>query len=95
MTVEGVHEIKDIVDIVENIFSIVIRLAGVAAFIMLIIGGFKYLTAGGDPKAAESARNTITYAILGLVLIIAAWFILKFIYEFTGVDVTQFQLLIP
>lgn len=90
--VGDVHEIKDIVDIVENIFSIVIRLAGVAAFIMLIIGGFKYLTAGGDAKAAESARNTITYAILGLVLIIAAWFILKFISEFTGVDVTQFKI---
>lgn len=90
--VDDVHEIKDIVDIVENIFSIVIRLAGVATFIMLIIGGFKYLTAGGDPKAAESARNTITYAILGLVLIIAAWFILKFISEFTGVDVTEFKI---
>lgn len=90
--VDDVHEIKDIVDIVENIFSVAIRLAGVATFIMLIIGGFKYLTAGGDPKAAESARNTITYAIFGLVLIIAAWFILKFISEFTGVDVTEFKI---
>ena len=88
----GVHEIKDLVSIVENIISIAIRLAGVAAFIMLIIGGFKYLTSGGDPKAAESARKTITYAILGLVLIIAAWFILKFLSEFTGVDLTEFKI---
>lgn len=79
-----VHEIKDIITIIENIFNLLVRLAGIAAFIMLIVGGFKYLTAGGDPKAAESARNTITYAILGLVLIVAAWFILKFISEFTG-----------
>lgn len=79
-----VHEIKDIITIIENIFNLLVRLAGIAAFIMLIVGGFKYLIAGGDPKAAESARNTITYAILGLVLIVAAWFILKFISEFTG-----------
>ena len=90
--VDNVHEIKDIVDIVQNIFNLAIRLAGITTFIMLIMGGFKYLTAGGDAKAAESARNTITYAILGLVLIIAAWFILKFISEFTGVDVTEFTL---
>ncbi|MBU3957279.1 pilin [Patescibacteria group bacterium] len=82
--VGDVHEIKDLVDIVENIFNLVIRLAGILAFIMLLIGGFRYLTSGGDAKAAESARKTITYAILGLVLIIAAWFILKFIAEFTG-----------
>lgn len=82
--VGDVHEIKDIVDIIENIFGLVIRLAGILAFIMLLLGGFRYLTSGGDAKAAESARKTLTYAILGLVLIIAAWFILKFIAEFTG-----------
>ena len=90
--VGDVHEIKDLVDIIENIISIAIRLAGILAFIMLLIGGFKYLTSGGDPKAAESARKTITYAILGLVLIIAAWFILKFLSEFTGVDLTEFTI---
>lgn len=87
-----VHEIKDIVVIIENIFSIAIRLAGVAAFIMFIVGGFKYLTAGGDPKAAESAKGTLTYAIFGLVLIIAVWFILRFISEFTGVtQILEFE----
>lgn len=93
--VKDVHEIKDIVDIVENIFGLIIRLAGILAFIMLILGGFKYLTSGGDPKAAESARKTLTYAILGLVLIIAAWFILKFLSEFTGVKLTEFRFSVP
>ena len=46
-------------------------------------------------KAAESARKTLTYAILGLVLIIAAWFILKFLSEFTGVDLTEFTFSVP
>lgn len=93
--VEDVHEIKDIVDIIENIFGLAIRLAGILTFIMLILGGFKYLTSGGDPKAAASAQKTITYAIGGLVLIIAAWFILKFLSEFTGVNLTEFTLSVP
>lgn len=93
--VDDVHEIKDIVDIIENIFGLVIRLAGILAFIMLILGGFRYLTSGGDPKAAASAQKTITYAIFGLVLIIATWFILKFLSEFTGVDLTKFTFPVP
>jgi hypothetical protein len=58
---------------------------------MLIVGGFKYLTAGGEAPAVESARKTITYAIAGLVLVALSFLILRFIYAFTGVDVTQFK----
>lgn len=76
--------------IIIRFFNIAIRLAGIAVFIMLIVGGFKYMTAGGDPKAAESARNTITYAIFGLVLIIGAWLILYLIETFAGVKITEF-----
>lgn len=87
--------IKDFEEIVQNILNIAIRLAGVLLFIMLIVGGFKYLIAGGDPKKAEAARNTLTYAIGGLVLVILAWFILLFIEKFTGVKVTQFNIPTP
>ena len=84
--------IKCLECIFQNILNIVIRLAGIAVFIMLIIGGFQYLTAGGDPKKSQSAKNTLTYAILGLALLILAWFILKFIAIFTGIDVTIFKI---
>ena len=79
-------QISDLIQIMYNLLNLAIRLAGIATFIMIILGGFKWLTSGGDPKAVESARNTITYAILGLVLIIIAWFILKFIADFTGIE---------
>lgn len=87
----GVATLQYLEVILKNFLNNAIRLAGLAVFIMLIVGGFKYMTAGGDAKAAESARNTITYAILGLVLIIVAYIILVFIKEFTGVDVRYFQ----
>lgn len=88
---EDVATIQYLEVILKNFLNIAIRLAGLAVFIMLIMGGFKYMTAGGDAKAAESARNTITYAILGLVLIIGAYFFLRLIQEFTGVWVTEFR----
>jgi cation transporter-like permease len=78
-----------------DFLSIATALAGLAVFVMLLAGGFQYLTSGGDPKATESAKNTLTYAVLGLVLIIVAWFILRFIEEFTGVTVTQFEIPSP
>lgn len=76
----------------ENIVSLITTVAGFALFIMLIVGGFRFLTSGGDPKAVESAKGTLTYAILGLVLIIASILILKLIEEITGVQVTIFKI---
>jgi hypothetical protein len=68
----------------------VVRLAGIVTFLFLIVGGFKYLTSGGDPKATQSAKNTITYTVLGLVLLVLAWFILKFLEDFLGLQLTEF-----
>ena len=87
--------IKGFEVIFNNIINLALGFAGLALFIMLIIGGFKYITSAGDPKKTESAKNTITYAILGLVLVVLAYLILVFISTFTGVDVTIFRVNIP
>ncbi len=71
--------------IIQNILELALSLGGLAAFVMLIVGGFKYLASGGDPKQAESARSTITMAIVGLLVAIGAWLILNFISDFTGI----------
>ncbi len=85
--------ISELENIFSNILGLVAALAALGCFIMLIVGGFKYLTSGGDQKATASARNTITYAIIGLILLIVAWLILLFIQAITGVDVTQFNII--
>ncbi|KKT77971.1 MAG: hypothetical protein UW73_C0009G0070 [Microgenomates group bacterium GW2011_GWB1_44_8] len=72
-----------------------VSLIGLAAFIMLIIGGFKFITSGGDSKATEQARSTITVAIAGIALLVSSIFILKFIQYFTGVDVLSFAVCKP
>lgn len=83
---------KDLEFIFTRVLNVIVQIAVVAVFIMLLLGGFKFLTSGGDPKAAESAKNTITYAIFGLIALIGIWLILKFIEVFTGVNVTNFRI---
>lgn len=75
-----------------NILQIVTTIAGLAFFAMFIVGGFKYLTSGGDPKKAAAASSTLTMSIIGLVGVIVSWLILLFIQNFTGVNVTEFKI---
>lgn len=76
--------------IFSNIVAAVIGFAGIVLFIMLIIGGLQWATAGGDPKKAEMARKTLTSAIIGLVLVAMALLIIRLIESFTGVTVSEF-----
>jgi hypothetical protein len=60
-----------------QVFAIVIGIVGV---IMIMVGGFKYITANGDSSSIASAKNTIIYALVGLVVAASAqtivWFVL-------------------
>jgi len=78
----------------ENVITSVLALGGIVLFIMLLSGGFKYLTSGGDPKAVEGAQKTLTYAIGGLVMLAGSFLILKIIGTFTGTEtiITNFTI---
>lgn len=78
-----------------NLLSVIVPVAAVGLFIMITIGGFKYITSGGNPKATEAAKNTLTYALLGMVLVGAAYLILQLVESFTGASVTQFDVVVP
>ncbi len=82
-------QLTDIVGILKNIISILAPAAGIAFFVMFLVGGFKFVTSGGDPKAAGSARSTLTFALIGVLLVVASWLILKAVEQFTGVSVTN------
>lgn len=89
-----VATIKCLEPLFKNLVGAIVALAGIALFIMLIVGGFNMLLSGGDQKKLEAAKGTITNAIIGLVVIVVAYLILLTIKEFTGVDVTTFQVFI-
>lgn len=65
--------------IVRKATSLVLILVGIASVIMIIIGGFKYVISSGDSNAINSAKNTILYAVIGLVVALLAQAILVFV----------------
>lgn len=87
-------KISDLATVFENVVKYALGFAGIVLFILLIMGGFKYITSGGDPKAVEGAKKTLTSAIIGLVLILVSYLILVLITNITGVDVTKFNVVL-
>ena len=59
-----------------NIFSLVV---GIVAVVMIIVGGFKYITSGGESSKVSGAQSTILYAIVGLVVVVLAQLIVHFV----------------
>lgn len=71
-------KVRDMIKKVINIFSLVI---GVVAVIMIILGGFKYITSGGDSGNVTGAKNTILYAVIGLIIVALAQIIVRFVLQ--------------
>lgn len=65
--------------IIIRIINILLAIAGLVAVVFLIIGGFRYITAGGNEETAEAAKTTITNAIIGIVVIILSFVIVRII----------------
>jgi hypothetical protein len=64
-----------------NLFS---AIAGVAAVIMLIVGGFRYIVSAGNDTAVSDSKKTILYALIGLVIVSLAQVIVKFVLQNVG-----------
>lgn len=64
--------------------SLIAIIAGIAAVIMIIIGGFMFVTAGGDSSKVSNARNTIIYSVVGLIVIVLARTIVGFVVTRVG-----------
>lgn len=101
---KGVCVAEDIVDgedvatlqgfecLIGNVFSIIITVIGLAGFVMFIIGSFRYMLSGNDSKGVETAKNTMTFAIIGIVVALSGFIILNLIASFTGISsILQFK----
>lgn len=66
-------------DIIRTVINIISLIVGVIAVIMIIIGGLKYITSAGDSGNVTSAKNTILYALVGLVIVALAQIIVRFV----------------
>lgn len=64
---------------VQDILRLAFGVAGAAALIIVIIGGFKYVLSQGNPQETAKAKNTILYALIGLVICVTAYSIVTFV----------------
>lgn len=80
---EGGPSVDSTIKLVVSILSFIV---GVAAVIMIIIGGFKYITSSGDSNNIQSAKNTILYAIVGLVVAVLAQVLVRFVINQATTD---------
>ncbi|MEX0896296.1 MAG: pilin [Patescibacteria group bacterium] len=87
---ENVATLQGLECLLGNFLSVILAIIGLAAFIMLIIGAFRWMLSGSNPKGAETARNTITFAIIGIVVALSGFIILNLLSSFTGLDLTEF-----
>lgn len=70
--------------VIAKVTQLVVYITSVAAVIMIMIGGWAYITSGGDPQRINGAKNTILYAIIGLVVAISAQLIIKYVLQNVG-----------
>ncbi|MEO8105469.1 MAG: pilin [Candidatus Saccharibacteria bacterium] len=68
-----------VTSLANSIVNILSQIVGVLAVIMVIWAGFKYITSGGDSNKITSAKNTLIYAIIGLVIVALAQIIVHFV----------------
>lgn len=87
-----VATLRGITCLVKNFLNPFPALIVLAALCMVIFAGYKIVSAGADPKAMASGMQTLTYAVIGIVLLSGVWLIFVTIKQITGVDVTQFGL---
>ena len=84
-----------ITDIVRAVIQFILVVAFVLAFIFLIIGSIRWITAGGDEKGVEKARGMITAALIGLVVVLIAFALVKLVESFFGVNIISGGVCVP
>lgn len=71
----------DFSKLLKSIINILLFLIGAIAVIMIIVGGIRYVTSAGDQSAVTGAKNTILYAIVGLVIAVMSYAIVNFFLD--------------
>lgn len=72
--------------IISSLLNLVMIIAAILVFLYLIMGGIEWITSGGDKGKTESARNKITAAIIGLIILAASYAILQLALSLLGFE---------
>lgn len=78
--------------LITNVVGLLFIFAFLLTFLYLIMGGIQWITGGGDKAQLEQARNKITNALVGLVIVAAAYAIFTLVGQFFGIDIKALKL---
>ncbi len=79
-------------NIVSGAIRLILVIAALVAFVFLIIGGIRWITSGGDKEKTARAQQTLTAALVGLVIVFASWAIIKLIQTFFGIQILTLEI---
>ena len=69
--------------VIANVVSYAFIIIGIISVIMIMIASLQYITSTGDPQKTKKAKDTILYAVIGVVISVSAWAIINFILDRT------------
>lgn len=81
----------DLGKLLSNTLALLFFFAALLAFVFIVIGGIQWITAGGDAKAATAARDRITAAVVGLLVVVAAFAITVILGTVFGINLFSFK----
>ncbi|MCL5069380.1 MAG: pilin [Actinobacteria bacterium] len=86
---EGAATFACLQPLIQNIINVLFFFSAIVAVFFIVLGGIKLITSQGDKEKVASGQKTLTFAIAGLLLIAFAYFILNFVLNFLGVDISR------
>lgn len=78
--------------VIAALITLALVVAAIVFVFMLLWGGFKYISSGGDKAQLDSARGTITAALIGLTILFATWAIVNLVSLFFGVNIINLEI---
>jgi len=74
-------------DIISALLPYLFTLAGLGLFLYLIVAGFGWMTSGGDPKKTQSAKDKLTNALVGFIIIFVAYWLILILEKIFGLEI--------
>lgn len=91
--IEGINPTIQGIDLLQNVISWSITMLMIGASLLcvalLVYGGIRWITSGGDKAGIEGARNTIVYALIGIIIIFLSYSILRLIGSIFGINLIR------
>lgn len=83
----GLFSFGTLEELIAVIIRMILIIAGILVFGFMLFGGIQYISSGGDKLQAQQARDKITYAIIGLIIIVAAYAVARVMEVVLGINI--------